>query len=341
MASSKKSGRELASSAFPRYSPPTTGILALVPSSWVPYIELTRITRPTGLYLFYFPHLFGTLYAACMSDEAPDAWHLLRLNIILLLGAGFLRTSACSWNDTADVEFDKHVPRCCLRPLARGALSTTQAHIVTATTGLVALACLLVLPTICWVVSVPSAILISLYPFAKRFTDFPQSILAVQVAIGFFLGIGAQDPAFLESQWNSLLAGQREGQLRLTGSMLAFYVGCICWTTVYDTVYAQQDVEFDAKAGVRSMAVHFRGYARALLGTLSAVLVGLLLAAGYLAGFGAAYNWLACGGPAAALAYMTATVDLTKPAECAWWFRNNCWLVGLPIACGLALEPLI
>ncbi len=325
---------------FPKYEPPSTGILTVLPASWVPYAELARIDKPTGIYLFYFPHLFGTLYATRTADSTVQPWILLGRNAVLLMGTVFFRAAACAWNDNMDREYDRQVLRCCLRPLARGALSPIQAHVFTVFLASLAAACLFMLPTSCRVVAAPSIVLLVLYPFAKRFTDFPQAILGIQVAIGVLMGLAAVDmEAFVRplSHLKSLASIIASSHVR---GVTAFYAANVCWTIVYDTIYAQQDVEDDAKAGVRSIAVRFRGRTRTLLWTIATLQVFLLIVAGWYDNFGRGYVGLACGGTAASLAFMLTTIDLTKPTECAWWFKNGCWFVGLSIAGGLALECL-
>lgn len=319
------------------YSAPKTGFISSLPSSWIPFAELARIDKPAGIYLFYFPHLFGTLFAALNTHTGTlgraDFHRLLEVNAILLLGTAFFRASACSWNDTMDMEFDRKVQRCRNRPLARGALEPWQAHILTVTTALLAAACLGILPLACWVVAIPSIFLLWLYPFAKRFTDFPQAILGVQVAIGFLMGIAATNGSILVE----VLDGATERARALTVSIGAFYIAQACWTVIYDTVYAQQDVEDDAKAGVRSIAIRFRGHAKTLLWSLSVVKVILLVVSGYAAGFGVEYMAVTCGGVMASFVYMLVTIDLHSPADCAWWFKNGCWFVAASVTAGLCL----
>ncbi|KAI1372865.1 UbiA prenyltransferase family [Hypoxylon crocopeplum] len=200
-----------------------------------------------------------------------------------------------------------------------------------------ALVCLYALPKACWVVSVPSITLLVLYPFAKRFTDFPQAILGVQVSLGFIMGMGAinselfTDMGDIVDTWD----GNRE-----LWAIAAFYSANICWTIIYDTVYAQQDVEDDAKAGVRSMAVRFRGNTKTVLWASLIMQTSLLLMCGYWGDFGGRYMTVACGGTTTSLGFMIWTIDLTNPDECMWWFKNGCWLVGLSISAGLGLETL-
>ncbi|KAI0100581.1 UbiA prenyltransferase family-domain-containing protein [Nemania sp. FL0031] len=326
-------GRDHQPTGLPPYILPGSGILSYLPVSWVPFGELARIDKPTGIYLFYLPHLFGTLYAASTSNQVSISDIVVK-NAIFFSGTISFRAAACSWNDSLDYEYDRQVLRCRLRPVARGAVPLFQAHVFTVFLTSLALTFLYLLPRSCWVVSVPSIFLLALYPFAKRFTDFPQTILGIQVGIGFFMGAAAIDDGWFKDIDN--FAAMRSN--RNIQAMMAFYLANACWTVVYDTVYAQQDVEDDVKAGVRSIAVRFRGRTRTLLWGVSSMVVAMLLASGYLSRFGCGYFAVACGGTMASLSYMLSTVDFTAPAECAWWFRNGTWFVGFSISCGLILE---
>ncbi|OCL05543.1 UbiA prenyltransferase [Glonium stellatum] len=290
-------------------------ILSHVPAPWVPYGELMRIDKPTGIYLFYFPHLFGTLYAASLRRSEISSQDLLKINIILLAGTVFMRAAACAWNDNMDRGYDRQVRRCRFRPLARGALTPLQGHIFTGAMTVSALAFLYQLPTDCTLISIPSIALLVLYPFAKRFTDFPQLILGFQVAIGFFLGMAAVGYDF------------RTTTSTLWQALISFYLANICWTVVYDTVYAQQDVEDDAKAGVRSMAVRFKNGPRALLTLVAVLQVSCLACTGVFRSMSAGYFTIACGGTLGSMLWMLMTINLKQPAE-----------FGLSIAGGLGFE---
>ncbi|PVI02413.1 UbiA prenyltransferase [Periconia macrospinosa] len=310
---------------LPEYKLPTTGILSYVPKSWVPYGELMRIDKPTGIYAFYFHHLFGTLLA-CILLQSPPNLHLLKINTILFLGCIFMRGAACSWNDTLDCEYDRQVLRCRLRPIARRALSTTQGHIFTAFLAVVALAFLVQLPTDCWILAIPKICLLALYPFAKRFTDFPQLVLGFEMSSGLFIGVAAMGYNF------------RNIQLHDSITLGLFYAAQICWTVIYDTVYAQQDVEDDAKAGVRSMAVRFKDGPRTLLAWVAIVKVVLLVTIGWVQEWGISYYSITCAGTAALLFWNVYTLDLKSPAECMWWFVYGSRMVGATMSAGLALE---
>ncbi|KAI0594611.1 UbiA prenyltransferase family-domain-containing protein [Biscogniauxia sp. FL1348] len=319
---------------LPEYSPPTSGILSHLPTSWVPFGELARIDRPNGFLLVYFPHLFGTLYAVCAYKNRVDHLDLVWKNVILFVGSIFSRAAICAWNDVIDREYDRQVLRCRLRPVARGAITPNRGLLFTMFLAGLGLTCLYTLPRVCWIISVPDMLLMALYPFTKRFMDFPQIILGTQLAMAVFMGMGAMDIHFLGefSSFKEIITSHH------TWAIATFYLANICWTIIYDTVYAQLDVEDDAKAGVRSMAVLFRGRTKSLLSIVSILMVILLSSSGHWQGFGRAYTALACGGTMTSLVYMLVTTDLNNKSDCLWWFKNGHWYVGLSIAGGLAVE---
>ena len=109
--------------------PPEHGFLSLIPQTWVPYAELMRLDRPFGIFLFYFPYLFGLLFAANTAQPTIPPFQLLATSIHLLLTAVILRGAACTWNDIQDREYDRLVPRTAMRPLPRGAVTSSQAHL--------------------------------------------------------------------------------------------------------------------------------------------------------------------------------------------------------------------
>ena len=290
----------------PSYHPPTSGLLSLIPPSWIPYAELMRITKTTGLWVIYLPHLFGTLYVAASKTTPASATSILRTNLTLFVYAFVLRSTGCAWNDVQDVEFDRQVRRCRNRPMARGALTTGQGYVFTAALTVICGMILQVLPTLCCVVAVPSWGLAAAYPFAKRVTDFPQVVLGVQIATGVFMGMAAVD------------ADAIHGVRYERKAVAAFFVANVVWTLVYDFVYARMDLADDVKAGVRSMAVRFQQRPKMLLSVMVVALVVLLGETGFWQGFGVAYYGVACGGTLTSMLWMLFTIDLKSQADCRW-----------------------
>ena len=240
-----------------------------------------------------------------------------------------MRGAACSWNDNLDQEYDRQVYRCKTRPIARRAVSTINGHMFTAFLTAFAAGFLMLLPQAVIPYAVPSIFILWLYPFTKRFTDYPQIILGQQVSLGVFVGIAATgvDP--------------REQPLHKQLSMLSLYGALVMWTVIYDTIYACQDSKDDAKAGVKSMAVKFLPWLRPMLWGCAALKIPLLVACGIKAEFSKGYYLImGCGGVALSLTVMIWKVNLDDPANCSWWFKNTYWQVATPLSLALLAEYL-
>ncbi|CRG89607.1 hypothetical protein PISL3812_06646 [Talaromyces islandicus] len=323
---SKSSSRKDAEGELelPAYQPPTKGFLSKLPVSCVPYAQLMRLDRPAGFYAFYMPYVIGIAYAAAASEIRLPVSLLLNRASIYIVGCVFLRGAACTWNDNIDQDFDRQVARCRLRPIARGAVSTLQGHIFTAAQTLVGGLLLLALPVECVFDAVPIALLFALYPFGKRFTYYPQLILGFPFAGAIIMAS------------HSLYTNPFSSHNIIPTFCLVF--ANICWTMVYDTIYAHQDIEDDVKAGVKGMAVRFKDTTHLICSLLSVCVVGLMITTGILSQLGPAYFILSSGGTAASLGSMIVLVDLKTPSSCAWWFHWGFWFVGLSMLSGLLAE---
>ncbi|MGC9368601.1 MAG: 4-hydroxybenzoate octaprenyltransferase [Paracoccaceae bacterium] len=197
-----------------------------------PYLRLSRADRPIGTWLLLLPCWWGVLLAA-----ASTGWRWFDLWIIIGcgLGAWLMRGAGCTWNDITDRDIDDKVARTRSRPIPSGQVTVEQAS---AWMAMQAGAAFLILLTFNWAaigLGVASLALVAIYPFAKRFTWWPQ----------IFLGL-----AF---NWGALLAWTAHtGSLGLPAVLL--YLAGIAWTIFYDTIYAHQDKEDDALIGVKSTA---------------------------------------------------------------------------------------
>ena len=316
----------------PSYQPPKTGFLSYLPASWVPYAELIRITKPCGTYYFYYPFLFGSLFAACLNPAIITPTTLLSRNFTLFLSAFMACNAACAWNDNLDKEYDRQVFRCRLRPIARGAITPLNGYIYAATLFAIWVGIIATLPKIPLEYTVPYIVCNVLYPFSKRFTYYTPACIGFTIAIGVFIG--------------SSVLGVDVVALKAVGiGREAVAIGCLytatgIWTIVYEGTYSFQDLTDDLKAGVMSLAVGHRDVAKQLLSTMASLQVGLLFATGTLIGAGRLYFAGACGGTVLSLAYMLWSVDLTKPEDCWWWFRDGHWFVGSSVTAGFLCEYL-
>ncbi|MCB2116004.1 MAG: 4-hydroxybenzoate octaprenyltransferase [Rhodobacteraceae bacterium] len=204
----------------------------LAPEITRPYLRLSRADRPIGTWLLLLPCWWGVALAA-----AEDSWRLWDVWIWLgcAAGAWLMRGAGCTWNDITDRDFDAAVERTRSRPIPSGQVTVRQALVwmfaQMALAGLV----LLSYSTLTIALGLASLGLVAIYPFAKRFTWWPQ----------VFLGL-----AF---NWGALLAYAAHAS---TVSWPAFllYLSGIAWTLFYDTIYAHQDKEDDVLIGVKSTA---------------------------------------------------------------------------------------
>nr|UZP47901.1 putative prenyltransferase [Cladonia uncialis subsp. uncialis] len=310
---------------------PQSGLIASLPESWAPFAQLMRLHKPIGIMNIFFPYLFGLLFTACVSKP------LMRLEAVLLrssylLGAAFiLRSAGCTWNDIVDRDLDCLVERTKLRPMARGAVTLQAASFfaVAQTSAWLTLVWR-ILPDRWLIYAVPLLFFVSLYPFAKRFTDYAQVVLGITLGWGVLAGaaVGGLD---------ALNMNKDDRSVELAGLYAVYFV----WTIIHDTVYAHQDVRDDVKAGIKSMAVRWLDYTKGLLWGLATMQIGLLWSLGTWMGAQMWYFYFAVCGDLVVLTTMILKVDLGDPRDCFRWFETSSLLVGLSIAAGLFAEYLV
>ncbi|MCG6902191.1 MAG: 4-hydroxybenzoate octaprenyltransferase [Rhodobacter sp.] len=273
-----------------------------------PYLRLSRADRPIGTWLLLLPCWWGLLLAAASTGRfgVREIWIMAGCG----LGAWLMRGAGCTWNDITDRDIDAAVARTASRPIPAGQVTVRGAAIWMAMQALVALAILLTFHRTAILLGVGSLALVAVYPFAKRFTWWPQ----------VFLGL-----AF---NWGALLAwAAQTGRLDWPPVML--YLAGIAWTLFYDTIYAHQDKEDDALIGVKSTARLFAADTPRFL-LIFMVLAVLLLTGAIIAALAPAANMLALvialGGPWAFgwhLTWQMRQLDIDDPAICLRLFRAN------------------
>ena len=234
---------------------------SFAPLATRPYLRLSRADRPIGTWLLLIPCFWGIALAA-LSDgfRAWDIWLALSCGA----GAFLMRGAGCTWNDITDRDFDAAVARTKSRPLPSGQVTVKGALVWMAAQALIAAAILFSYNWLAIGLGVGSLALVAIYPFAKRFTWWPQ----------VFLGL-----AF---NWGALLAyAAHAGEVSLPAVLL--YASGIVWTLFYDTIYAHQDKEDDALIGVKSTARLFGANTRPWLLGFQALTVLFMAAAVMLA----------------------------------------------------------
>lgn len=146
--------------------------LSTLPDVVKPYAELIHIHKPAGIMMFYFPCLYGTFLVGCLGNEI-SLFSMGTANAKLLLLSFLMRGVLCTWNDIVDQDIDRQVARTRIRPLARGAVSTTQATAWTLVQTVLVLDTFFVFSQDCIVYALPFLTLHVLYPFTKRITHHP------------------------------------------------------------------------------------------------------------------------------------------------------------------------
>ena len=204
-------------------------------SSWIDrlparaqaYARLARLDRPAGSWLLFWPCAWGLALAGAL----PSQWALL---LWFAAGSVAMRAAGCVWNDIVDRDLDAQVERTRQRPVASGAISVRAALVYAVLLCLVGLVVLLQLRGLAQAVALASIVLVAAYPFMKRITWWPQAWLGLTFNWGALVGwVAVAEPG---------------------AAMALLYAGGIAWTLGYDTIYALQDIEDDALAGIKSAA---------------------------------------------------------------------------------------
>ena len=273
-----------------------------VPTQYQPYLRLARADKPIGTWLLLWPCCWSIAIVAPVS-HLPDVWMLSKF----ALGAVVMRGAGCTINDMWDKDIDSKVERTKMRPLASGAVTRFQAAGFLGLQLTVGLGVLTSLNTYSILLGASSMGLVVLYPLMKRVTNFPQLVLGLTFNWGALLGASA-------------VVGYTPIEV-----CLPLYLGSVCWTLTYDTIYAHQDRADDIKVGVKSTALYLGDMTKPVCAAWSALFAGGLVAAGQAAGMGMIFHG-AVGFAVSHLAWQIVTVNLNRPADCMAKFVSNKWL---------------
>lgn len=277
------------------------------------FVALTRLNRPIGIYLLMWPMLWALWFAA---KGIPR----LDVLLIFIVGTVLTRSAGCAINDYADRNFDAHVDRTRTRPLATGALSANDALLATAV--LLGISFLLVLLTNALTIqlSLVAAALAIAYPFAKRYTHWPQIVLGAAFGFAIPMAYAAQTHTVPAQGW-------------------WLYLAAILWSVAYDTLYAMADRKDDLKIGIKSTAILFGRYDLLIVGVVQVVVIVMLTIIGWLDGRGIVY-FLSLLSAFGFVGYQLWIAREREPARCVQAFLNNNWL-GMTVFAGLVLDYAI
>jgi len=272
-----------------------------VPTNWVdrhapqalrPWLKLGRFDRPAGIWLLLLPGWQGIALAAAMQRHLPD----LRLIVLFAVGSALMRAAGCAFNDIVDRDIDAKVARTAARPLASGQIGVKGALAYIAGCCLISLLILLSLNWATIGLGVASLALVAIYPFMKRITWWPQAWLGLTFNWGALMGYfaaqnlnGPMDHLLMHGPdlrggsvliytpgFDSLFRWTIDNNSIYGLPAILLYAGGVFWTLGYDTIYAVQDLEDDALAGVKSSARRLG--AAAPRGVLVFYLIAIVLA---------------------------------------------------------------
>lgn len=285
---------------------------------WVqPYLRLARLDRPIGWWLLVLPCWWS---AALVASYQSRAFPALSDLILFFIGAVAMRGAGSTYNDIVDRDLDRRVARTRSRPVASGQVSVKAASLFCALQCLIGLLVLLSFNAFAIGLGFLSMVPVLIYPFMKRITSWPQAVLG------------------LAFSWGALM-GWATSQGALAASAFWLYGAAVAWTMGYDTIYAVQDIEDDAIAGIRSTALLFGAQTPLAVGIFYALASLMTFAALISAGVG----WVAYTGAtlfSAHLFHQTRRIRLNDGALALKLFRSN-RDAGLLLFAGLALDAAV
>ena len=227
------------------------------------FIELTRLKKPIGFMLLFWPCAWGLTLAYDFSNDLNNYFFYLSL---FFLGSVLMRSAGCIVNDISDKEFDKKVERTKSRPIAANKVSVKLAIFYTVILCSLAFLVLINFNNLTIILALGSMPLAFTYPLMKRFTHWPQLFLGITFNYGLILG------------WTSVTS-------EVSIAPIILYLGAIFWTLGYDTIYGFQDIKDDEIIGVKSTSIKFKNNPKKFLLICYSILILSILITGLLMNF--------------------------------------------------------
>ena len=278
------------------------------------FIDLTRLKKPIGYMLLFWPCAWGLTLAYDFSSNLNNYFFYL---LLFFLGAVLMRSAGCIVNDILDKEFDKKVFRTKNRPIASGKISIKNAIFYSIILCLLALLVLLNFNQFTIVLALGSMPLAFTYPLMKRFTYWPQLFLGITFNYGLILG------------WTAI-----KGQLDLV--TIIFYIGAIFWTLGYDTIYGYQDIKDDEIIGLKSTSIKFKTKPNILLFSCYSFFLLSLLTIGYWMSLNKISLLIFLLIAAQMFYFQLRKLNIKDPSNCLKVFKSNNFL-GLLVFFGLIM----
>ena len=281
------------------------------------FIQLTRLDKPIGYMLLFWPCLWGLTIAYDFENSFNTYVFYL---VLFFLGSVLMRSAGCIVNDIADRNYDKKVLRTKNRPIASGKISVKLGFFYISLLCLLALIVLLQFNKLTIILALVSMPLAFAYPYMKRLTYWPQLFLGITFNYGLLLG------------WISI-------QESLDLTPIIFYIGAIFWTLGYDTIYGYQDIKDDEIIGVKSTSIKFKNNPKKFLSLCYVITFISVTNIGVLMNFNN-YYFLFLIIPAIHLFFQIKVLNIKDQSICLKIFKSNNML-GLIIFTNLLIGKLI
>ena len=219
------------------------------------FINLTRLNRPIGIMLLFWPCAWGLAYAYSIEQNLDQFLYYL---FLFFVGAVLMRSAGCIVNDIVDKDIDKKVQRTKNRPLACGLVSVRLALIYASILCFVAFFILIQFNTLTIILGIASMVLAFTYPFMKRITYWPQLFLGLTFNWGIVMA------------WTAMTNN-------ISIDVIALYSAAIFWTLGYDTIYGVQDIVDDEIIGIKSTSIKFKKKIKLFVGVCYFLSIALII----------------------------------------------------------------
>ena len=265
------------------------------------FIQLTRLKKPIGFMLLFWPCAWGLTLAYNFSNSLNDYFFYL---FLFFLGSVLMRSAGCIVNDITDKEYDKKVERTKNRPIASNQVSIKLAIIYTIILCLIAFLVLINFNNLTIILALGSMPLAFTYPLMKRFTYWPQLFLGITFNYGLILG------------WTSIV-----GEINIVP--IIFYLGAIFWTLGYDTIYGFQDIKDDEIIGIKSTSIKFKNKPKKFLSICYVLLIFSILIVGYMMNYNYFFYLFLIATIAHLFFYQIKLFNSKDPLICLKVFKSN------------------
>ena len=268
------------------------------------FIELTRLKKPIGYLLLFWPCAWGLTLIYDFTGKLNIYFYYL---VLFFLGSVLMRSAGCIVNDILDRKFDKKVNRTKNRPIASGKIKVQIGFLYAFILCLLAFLVLINFNYFTIMIALASMPLAFTYPLMKRFTYWPQLFLGITFNYGLILG------------WTSISE-------QIDVAPIIFYLGAIFWTLGYDTIYGFQDIKDDEIIGVKSTSIKFKGTAKIFLILCYLSLILSLVVGGLMMNFDLIYFLFIAIPVIHLFFYQINNFNSKNPASCLRIFKSNNYL---------------